>query len=298
MVFRLTAPARPGEPWIETVIHHFVPATRDGASPLSGLTVGRNGFLYGTTANGGAGPGDGYGTVYELAPPSGPDREWKERVLCRFTGRNGAYPWARVVFGGDGSLYGTAFNRPGVVFKLEPTTTADAGWKETVLDRFVMEGLDGDSPVQGLTVGRGGELYGTTEWGGIAQNGVVYRLTAPEGPAGPWNKTILYRFGSHTGDGAEPSSGLLIGAAGELYGTTKKGGTWGFGIVFKLTPATRTRAPWSETVLASFTGQNGDGASPEPQQFVSDRTGALCGTTRFGGAYNVGTVFRLTLPGS
>jgi uncharacterized repeat protein (TIGR03803 family) len=72
-----------------------------------------------------------------------------------------------------------------------------------------------------------------------------------------------------------------------------KGGTWGNGTVFKLTPA---RGAWTETVLYNFTGHNGDGAAPGCiGHLILDGSGALYGTTQSGGASNAGTVFKLEL---
>jgi len=298
IVFRLRPSGASQGLWVETVLHQFIPLKGDGAGPLSGPILGPDGCLYGTTSRGGDRIGSGHGTVYRVGPPLRLGGDWSEKVLYRFTGQggDGAYPWAGVVRKQDGSLYGTAFNKPGVVFKLAPPTLVGKDWKETTLHLFAKEGPDGDSPVFGLTVGPNGELYGTTQWGGIDGKGVVYRMTPPAAAQREWSKTTLYRFGGHLGDGTEPGSGLLIGPRGELYGTTYNGGTWGHGTIFKLAPATRPGGAWKETVLYSFTSANGDGSTPDPQAFAFDKTGALCGTTLGGGAYNLGTVFRLVLP--
>jgi uncharacterized repeat protein (TIGR03803 family) len=299
VVFRLTPPARPGGPWTETVIHHFTPSAGDGAQPASSPIFGPDGGLYGATRYGGPHTSE---IVYELTPPSASDGEWQEKVLHRFTGKNGdEHPWGEVVFGKDGCLYGTAFGRPGAVFRLGPPATPGREWEETLLYRFRMNGVDGDSSVAGLAVGKNGELYGTTQWGGIAGSGTIFQMTpSAAAPAGPhsrtWTHTVLYRFTSQAGDGSEPIAGLLPGPQGELYGAASKGGAWGRGTLFKLTPPPRPGDPWTETTLYSFTGQAGDGFSPQPNpHLIFDKTGALYGTAVNGGTFNAGAVFRLAL---
>ena len=85
---------------------------------------------------------------------------------------------------------------------------------------------------------------------------------------------MVYSFTGTEGDGAFPVASVVIGTDGALYGTTQVGGSAtsgsscsyggvaGCGIVFKLTPPTAPGAAWTETILHSFTGHNGDGATP------------------------------------
>jgi uncharacterized repeat protein (TIGR03803 family) len=98
----------------------------------------------------------------------------------------------------------------------------------------------------------------------------------------------LYTFKGGT-DGANPSAGLIFDAAGNLYGTTAKGGVSHDGVVFKLT--LNADGSWTESVLHSFTGA--DGANPHAG-LIFDAAGNLYGTTSNGGTSNAGTVFKLT----
>ena len=83
-----------------TVVHAFT-GGGDGGDPMAGLTVDAAGNFYGTTWSGGA----GYGTVFKLWHVGG---GWRITPLYSFAGGyDGAGPQARLVFGPDGSLYGT-----------------------------------------------------------------------------------------------------------------------------------------------------------------------------------------------
>ena len=111
------------------------------------------------------------------------------------------------------------------MFKLTPTGT------ETVLYSFGSQSGDGSNPFGGFLVfDKKGNLYGTTFSGGANNGGTVFKLT----PTGA--ETVLYSFGSQSGDGSQPWAGLVFDKKGNLYGTTHGGGAYGGGTVFKLTP--------------------------------------------------------------
>jgi uncharacterized repeat protein (TIGR03803 family) len=115
-------------------------------------------------------------------------------------------------------------------------------------------------------------------------------LTNPEAPAG-WTETILYTF-SGGSDGSQPWGGLIFDGAGNLYGTTYRGGASDAGTVYELTPG--TGGAWTETVLYSFAGGS-DGLGPQ-SDLNFDQTGNLYGTTNNGGSPGNGIVFELTPP--
>jgi uncharacterized repeat protein (TIGR03803 family) len=130
-------------------------------------------------------------------------------------------------------LYGTtngggAHNK-GTVFELMPGT--DGKWSETVLHSFRHNGADGTYPQAGLIFDAAGNLYGTTWEGGSHDSdctyhkfyvgcGTVFRL-AP-GAGGTWTETVLHSFrgNGRSSDGQVPVAGLILDAAGDLYGTT------------------------------------------------------------------------------
>jgi len=90
-------------------------------------------------------------------------------------------------------------------------------------------GADGGNPVAGVISDSAGNLYGTTQKGGPANAGVVYKLD----PAG--NETVLYSFTGGV-DGGTPDASVIRDPAGNLYGTTYSGGKESTGVVFKLAP--------------------------------------------------------------
>jgi uncharacterized repeat protein (TIGR03803 family) len=191
-VFELT-PDRNGR-WSERVLHQFT-GGKDGGQPWSGIVLDSSGDLYGTTSGGGNSSDCAYsscGLVFELTPTS--SRDWKERVLHAFTGKDGGSPLASLVFDGDGNLYGTtewdSVYLGGTVFELAHGSNGE--WTEHVLHRF-SRGSDGAHPVAGLILGAASHLYGTTEFGGELGAcggggcGVVFELTHSSN--GRWDGT-------------------------------------------------------------------------------------------------------------
>jgi len=162
--------------WTAKVLHRFGKGD-DGQTPDAGLILDASGNLYGTTSYGGT---HGSGVVFELVP--GANGKWTEKILHNFCAASGcpdgANPYAGLVFDGAGNLYGTTVqggtNGEGVAFKLTPG--GNGTWKEQVLHTFGAAG-DGAYPVGGLVFDAAGNLYGTTEGGGISDNGIVFEIT-------------------------------------------------------------------------------------------------------------------------
>jgi len=156
----------------------------------------------------------------------------------------------------------------------------------------------GSSPYIKLVADAAGAMYGTTANGGLQSLGNVFQLTPPSLPGGRWKYAVLYSFGVGA-DGAVPESSLTIDAAGNLYGTTYQGGTFGYGTVFMLTPPIVPGGSWTETVLYNFQGGN-DGRNPYGG-VTFDNAGNLYGATQQGGPYrcgvqrySCGTIYQLT----
>jgi uncharacterized repeat protein (TIGR03803 family) len=267
-VFEITAAGT------EKVLYSFLGP--DGQGPHSGLIRDESGNLYGTTFIGGA---HNAGTVFELSPNG------TEKVLYSFTGgADGGGPWAGLVRGTDGTLYGTTIYGGstncnygcGVVFKLSPAGT------EKVLYNF-LGGKDGRYPQSGLVRDSKGNLYGATSVlggnGGCDSEGcgTIFEITANG------EKKTLYSFSGK--DGSVPNDTLILGKRGTLYGVTYQGGAYGGGAVFELT------SNGVEKTLYSFTGA-ADGDLPiGPLVFEQ---GSLYGVTFQGGASGFGTVFKVT----
>jgi uncharacterized repeat protein (TIGR03803 family) len=246
-------------------------------------------------------------------------------VLSTFGGSpEGATPFAGVVSEG-GSLFGTTLSGGdegcgggfgcGVVYELTPPAQPGGAWVETTIHTFGETSSDGVNPVAALAVGPGGALYGTTEFGGAVQCytvgitttggcGTVFQLVPPSASGAPWTYSVIYNFTGADGDGAVPIAGLVVGKNGTLYGTALSAGSAtsdsacpasystvaGCGIVFKLTPPSSPGGAWTETILHSFTGTDGDGAIPYAGLVLSS-SGILYGTTTAGGTAGRGTVF-------
>jgi uncharacterized repeat protein (TIGR03803 family) len=280
-----------------TVVHTFT--GDDGSSPYSGVTVDRAGNLYGTTKYGGMASCDlGCGVLFRLAPQGS---GWNFVPLYKFAGpSDGKSPIARIVFGPDGRLYGTTLlggtlANAGTVFTLTPPPTVCRGpcfWIKTTIWSFEQyEDDDGRAPGYGdLVFDSAGNIYGTTEEGGAAQEvcgpgcGTVYMLSPSEGS---WNETLIYQFGD--GPGFHPYAGVSFDGNGNLYGTTPYGGSAKWGLVYKLTPS---NGSWSPTILYNFLDQS-DGGAPTAG-LLPDDAGNLYGATGTGGSGRGGTVFELS----
>jgi uncharacterized repeat protein (TIGR03803 family) len=144
---------------------------------------------------------------------------------------------------------------------------------------------DGAAPVGGLIRDTAGNLYGTTQDGGSANCrggcGTVFKL-------GIGGESALYSFTGYPTDGEYPEARLVRDTAGDLYGTTREGGNYGYGTVFKVDSTGK------ETVLYSFLGTPPDGAAPVGG-LVRDAAGNLYGTTYSGGDFvcQCGMVFKI-----
>jgi uncharacterized repeat protein (TIGR03803 family) len=278
----------PGTAWIKTALYSFTGGS-DGATPYSDLIFDKGGNLYGTTSAGG---GAAFGTVFQLAPPATQGAPWTETVLYSFAGgSDGRNPVAGLIMDSEGNLYGTTMNGGsfgfGIVFELSPPATQGGPWTESVLHTFG-KADDGANPVADLTFGLRGAIFGTTG-GNQADAGTVFKMKAPVKQGGSWTEEVLYHFTGGS-DGGDPSAALIIDKAGNLYGTTYKGGgSSGSGVVFEISFGT-----WKEIVLCSFTGGS-DGGNPLASLLI-DKTGNLYGTTTFGGTHGIGSAFELSPP--
>src|SRR5208337_2767854 len=267
------------------VLHSFTGT--DGSGPWGGVTLGRNGSVYGTTAGGGV-----CGTVFRLTPQA--SGHWKEIVLHQFgSGHDPCDPNSTVIFDEAHNLYATSVGGgdyySGTVFEL---THGPTGWAASTLYSFGTQGGDGGDPTAGLVMDKAGNLYGTAPRSGPTQGGTVFELT-PD--SGGWKETVLYAFAAQENDGAAPYAGLITDAARNFYGTTQYGGTRcgssSCGTVYELTPV--SGGGWKETILHRFDDNGKDGFTPSWGALIMDASGSLYGTTSGGGCCG-GVVYKLT----
>lgn len=152
------------------LIHSFGSSNSDSTPSIGAVVFDSSGNLYGTTYYGGV---NGVGSVYKLSPGS---ESWSYTLLFSFDGSNGAGPdYGALIFDTKGNLYGTTqvggTDQDGAVYELTP---AGGAWTETFLASF--DGTDGLFSYGGVVFGPGGNLYGTTEYGGTHDSGVVYQI--------------------------------------------------------------------------------------------------------------------------
>lgn len=219
---------------------------RDGGGPKGGLSLGRDGTLYGTTAYGGK---FDVGTVFKIAPADG-----APTLLYSF--RNGtpdppvkgqpppppltqqqkddlaaAVPWSAPLLGQDGNLYGVTtvgetFDT-GVLYQLTP------GGVLKCIHRF-RSAEQADFGLFAVSLSRGwdGNFYGTTLAGGL-KFGTVFEFNPSNASAPGGGVRTIYRF-NPLQDGAD-SWGVIQGFDRNLYGTLYAGGKNGRGVLFRLT---------------------------------------------------------------
>ena len=284
----------PDGTWSEIVLYEFTGGA-DGATPQGGLVFDASGNLYGTTA---PAFGSDPGLVFKLTP--NPDGTWSESVIYSFTGgEDGSFPSSGVIFDAAGNLYGTAryggnlacegaLPGCGVVFKLAPNP--DGSWTQSVLYSFT-GGADGANPLAGLIFDESGNLYGTAASGGRFHDcidgqgcGTAFKLT-PQ-PDGSWMQSVIFAFSASAG--GEPAAPMMFDAAGNLYGTTSRGGENQNGVVFQLEK--NLDGSWTENVLHAFSGRM-DGRLPD-QGLTLGASGSFYGTTSYDNYSGAGTAFK------
>jgi len=286
-VFKLS---RRNSAWIFTTLYNF--HGDDGNIPSGRVTIAPDGSLYGVTSQGGQGSCQfGCGTVYHLTPPPTAPRAalvpWNETVLGYFDAQTGWYPQGDVAFDQQGNFYVTAtdggpIDNNGALYQFTPS---GSGWVSNLVYAFPGS-PDGANPTSGVVIDRSGALYGITEQGG-RYAGVIYQVSWS---GTRWTEGVLYDLNYTTG--LLPVGGLIIGPAGEFYGTTTAGGAYGAGTVYEfanggpfrvLTNLTPIVDPNCYSYLCGPLGK-----------LVLDRNGNLYGTVTAGGVYGAGTVFKLS----
>jgi uncharacterized repeat protein (TIGR03803 family) len=290
-LFAFAIAAMPASAQTETTLYNF---SGTSADPITTPTLDSAGNLYGTSLSGG---------VWQLQPQSsGP---WTYSLLDNIAASGFSYSESPVIFDSKGNIYVTSVEggAAGDGAVLELTPQSDGSWSEITLHTFGKG--DGQTPSGHLAFDAAGNLYGTTQHGGLHNSaGVAYELS-PQ-PDGSWKEKIIHNFGNGTDgtvpyggltidassfgngtDGANPWAPPIFDAAGNLYGTTGFGGANTFGTVYELMP--QGGAKWKEKLLHVFAGGK-DGIEPF-DGVVFDSAGNLYGAT-FGGGKG-GVAFEL-----
>jgi hypothetical protein len=270
-VFELSPPTVQGGSWTGTPVYAFN-GWGDGITP-EGLVLDNAGNLYGFAELGGDEDdpncygAHGCGTAFRLSPAS--DGSWAFSVIYTFKPSDGAQPLSAPVFDAAGNLYGAGFAGGkncafdalgcGAIFELSPpadeTSSGEPSsgtWSITHLHAF-SGGYDGAFPVGPLAFDAAGNIYGATFGGGSTSCGqshgcgIVFKMSPAAG--GGWIFTRLSAFPGQTNGGNRPEAGIILDAAGNLYGSTGYGGyqqnkpcktAQGCGVIYEL-PAVAAR---------------------------------------------------------
>ena len=246
----------------------------NGVLPEGDVTLDSVGNLDGTTSQGGP---SNDGTVFEVVKGS-----TSVTTLASFNGTNGATPLAGVTLDSAGDLYGTTHyggaSGDGTVFEIPKGST-------TITTLVSFNGAIGTNPVGGVTLDAAGNLYGTTEVGGVNGAGTIFEIAK-----GSAVVTTLAAF--NITNGSSLVAGVTLDSNGNLYGTTNLGGASagvgnnGYGTVFELAKGSATIS-----TLGSFNFKT-DGGNPQAGVTL-DAEGNVYGTTYQGGVGNAGTVFEV-----
>ena len=253
------------------------------------MIEGPDGAFYGTASAGGqygSGFGDGY--IFRTTAEG-----FGGNIYSFSDGDDGDNPVGALVQGPDNEMYGTAQNGAhanGVIFTITPNGTF-----HTIHAFATDAALEGSGPNGGLVQGTDKTtFYGTTKGGGTAGNGVVYSVTL----SGSVKR--LHSFSATVNgvnaDGAQPTSGLTLGADGDLYGVTPSGGKYGNGLIYRITTS------GSFTPLYSFASTDADGVNTYGATPMGELAraagGVFYGVANGGGPDGFGVVYKITTTGA
>jgi len=304
LLFTLIAQALPAS-FEFKLLKSFGYSDRSGMGPR-GIIRGADGRWYGTTRGGGRadewGNGYGAGTVFRLNPDG--SGYTNLHVFSRAAGE-GFGPYARLIEGSDGALYGTthsggATNESseggGTLFRIQKD-----GGGYTVLHRFGLSHTNGSKPYAPLLEGSDGYLYGSTRHGGVRGGdpeglGTLFKIRKDGS-----DFTLLHQFKSTEGDGTWPDVEMIEGSDGALYGTTSHGvaGSEAGCVAFRM-----QKDGSGYAVLRRFVFPSG----VHPSALMEGSDGVLYGTATYGGPVSrtnnvseplrgMGVVFRLERSG-
>ena len=269
-----------------------------GGPSYSAPMQASDGTIYGTTIDNGPGtcswrqtvctPTSGSGTIFKAnADGSG------FTYIHTFSGTDGSKPYAGLMQTTDGTLYGTTSlggtSNAGVIYKI-------VGGVFSVVYNFKGGAADGGNPAHSaMRQASDGNLYGTTQFGGSANGGTVFRFNPSTGAV-----TFLHSFtglAHQTGDdelttaedGLQPGGTPIEGPDGRLYGVTGGGGAFGGGVSYSIK---KDGSEYSQ--LYTFAGGSESGGLTTTLIYAPD--GNFYGTGQYGGSFNWGAIFQMTMP--
>ncbi len=246
------------------------------------LLLADDGNIYFTSSGG----GNGYGTISRLTP------DGTLSVVFAFADGNDGYgPFAGLIQGSDGNLYGTSYyggkDLQGSVFKVTPAGNF------TLLYQFSKDGNGPKNPYTGLVQASDGNFYGTTRLGGNNGVGTIFRISSSGTLA------VLHEFNGD--DGNDPQGRLVVGPDGQLYGTTMRGGPADRGVIYRISVSGDYQVLYTFPGLGPFNEQglatNDIGANPRSGLLLA-ADGNFYGTAYQGGQYGSGTLYRATVSGN
>jgi uncharacterized protein (TIGR03437 family) len=231
----------------------------DGATPIAGVTFDSAGNMYGTTNVGGP---NSYGMVWEITA-AGVYKDLHDfggtvTNANGTSGPDGTLPTAAVTFDSAGNMYGTAAAggpyKQGSVWEI----TATGSYKDlhdfggTITTSNGTSGTDGEGPYAAVQFDNSGNMYGTTNSGGLNNGGIVWEIesSGTYKDLHDFGGTITNANGTTGPDGSTPYlAGVSLDSSGNLHGTTLVGGLYkgyalpynvvsaGGGIVWEITAA-------------------------------------------------------------
>jgi uncharacterized repeat protein (TIGR03803 family) len=216
-----------------------------------------------------------------IAVPLSKPRHIRYRTVHNFDTTEGSVPYAGLLLASDGNAYGTTsaggahFQNNGTLYQLDRA-------KSVKLLHSCTEPT-GYQPRSGLVEADDGALYGVTTLGGATNAGVAFRFSREAG------YVVLHEFGIFPAEGQAPS-GILFASDGQFYGGMSGGGHYDDGVLYRMDKMGNVTPLW----------QLGSGADPAVPVGapIEAPDGLLYGTTLFGGAHDLGTVYSMAKDGS
>ena len=270
-----------------TVLANFNGA--NGARPVDGLIADANGDLFGVTVAGGA---NNLGAVFEI--PKTDSGYGPITVLYSFADPTTG-PDSGLFLDANGDLIGETPQR---VYEIvnSPLGYAFIGIEYLAYFYNSINYSIGSDPIGGLTADANGYLFGTTYGSGDTNGyGTVFEIPTNGGPPDYAGPIFIATFNGS--DGAGPEAGVIVGANGDLFGTTTAGGANGYGTVFELSPSgvdVNYVGYGPVNVLANFNGVDSAGSN----SLTTDANGDLFWVAAEGGSFGSSSIYEIKNTGS